>query len=1185
MTTTCDPNESARLAAQREKAEMDHRLARIAAASPITIYSYRLNPDGTSCFPYTSPAFENIYGYDTEALKHDASGAFKVIHPDDLARIAESIAISARTLQPWSAEYRVLHPQKGEIWILGNSVPEREPSGSIIWHGVFTDITDRKRAELAILHERHLLRTLIDLMPDSIYVKDLQSRFLIANQTIANRAGRKNPDELLGMTDADYFDPEVAKRLRADEERVLAGEVIVNQEEIITSLNGITSVRLTTKIPFRDQDGNICGLVGMGRDITERKNAEAARIRSEARLRAILNAEPECVKLMDEECRIIDMNPAGLAMVEADSLDEVVGKPACLLLAKEFREDFFALNKRAFDGHSGGMEYEVVGLKGTRRWLETRVTPLRDESGAISASLSVTRDITDRKQAERALKDSEARYRLLLDKAPAPIFVQTNHRFAYVNDAMLKLLGASNRLQLLGEMVVDFVAPEFREEVIERMRLVNNERQAVPLRQMKYIRLDGWTVDIELLGVPTEYNGHRGSLVFVQDISERKRHEAHLLEAKAAAEAGSAAKSEFLAMMSHEIRTPMNGVLGMANLLLDTELNAKQRRFVEILRDSGSDLLVIINDILDFSKIEAGKLTFEPLPVDLRALLEEVADLLSTKARKKKIELLLRLSPGTPLGIVTDRVRLRQILLNLTDNAIKFTEHGHVLLEVNCLAHSPAEAMIRFAITDTGMGIPKDKQGRMFQKFTQADSSTTRKFGGTGLGLAICKQLVEMMGGTIGLNSEPDHGSTFWFNIPFAIAPEVASFDPKPERIQSRRLLIVDDNAVHRELLRELLTAWHLETDTAADGPGALTKLREAAEAGKPFDTALVDHLLPDMNGAALARSIRAEAALQTMRLIAISSEVLDEEDPFIRAAGFERCLVKPMHARKLFNTLARKSGETTSLLHRKDVPAAPAALTQFGLSVLVAEDNPTGQLVATSMLEKFGCRVDIANNGREAVQMSEQKRYDLILMDWHMPIMDGSEATAKIRERDQAGRRVPIVAFTAGVQESDRQIFSKVGVDDYLLKPAKRETLEAVLRRWTPAAQPAAQTAPTETATSASATDVLWSEEEALGFVDGDRDLLGQLAGSFCENVPALMNNLKEGIARRDSAATVMAAHTLKGSARMFAAAKAVSLTSQAELAGKSGDWLQTEKTVAELESVLTKLLPALNRFSITAK
>ncbi len=1163
------------------KAEMEHRLSQIAATSPITIYSFRLNADGSCCFPYTSPAFANIYGYDTEALKKDATAVFRVIHPDDLQRIQKSIQVSASTLQPWREEYRVLHPAKGEIWIFGNSVPEAGPSGSILWHGVFTDITDRKIVELAVQRERRLLRTLVDLLPDCIYVKDTQSRFLVANQYVAELMGKKTPDELLGHTDADFFPKHFAAKFVADEVRVLAGESLISQEEPSVTPGGESRTMLTTKIPLHDAQGKIIGLVGMGRDITDRQQAEGARAKSEYKLRAILNAEPECVKLLDAGANLIEMNPAGLAMIEADSLANVVGKNVCPLLTETFREPFLALNRRVFAGVSGGMEYEIIGLKGTRRWLDTRVTPLRDEVGTIVAALGVTRDITVQKQAEQALLASEARYRLLLDKAPAPVFVQTNRRFAYANDALLHLLGAEKSLDLLGEPVLDFVAPEFRDQAADRSRQINEEKHSLPTMEMKFLRLDGHTVEVEVNAVPTEFNGHQGALVFVHDISERKRHEAKLLEAKGAAEAGSAAKSEFLAMMSHEIRTPMNGVLGMANLLLDTDLTAKQRRFAEILRDSGTDLLVIINDILDFSKIEAGKLTFEPLPVDLPAAIEEVAELLWAKARKKNIELLVRIVPGTPAGIITDRIRLRQVLLNLTDNAIKFTTTGHVLIEVRCLAVTPVEVQIQFAITDTGLGIPKDKLHLLFTKFTQTDSSTTRKFGGTGLGLAICKQLVELMGGTIGVKSEMNRGSTFWFNIPFPVAKGLPTFTPPLETISQRRVLVVDDNRVHLELLRELLASWKIPVATAADGLTALAELRQAVAAGRPFDTVLVDHLMPEMDGTTLARTIKADGTLPPPRLIALSSDEPGADDFRSSAAGFELCLVKPVRPQKLFETLAGQRANGRAL--NSDTEKKLAPVRQLNLTVLVAEDNPTGQIVASSMLEKMGCRADLANNGLEAVQLFRQKNYDIVFMDWHMPVMDGSEATLQIRALNPTGRRVPIIAFTAGVPEAEREHFIKAGVDDFLVKPATRQSLEVALLRWaadrvTPGAGPAlaSGSAPTPAPASVAAAP-LFNEEEALGFVDGDRDLLAQLAASFCENAPVLLQNLQDAIAGRDLRSATIAAHTLKGSARMFAANDTVAAALAVELAGKAGDWPNLEAARRQLERELGLLLPQL--------
>ncbi len=1142
-------------------------------------YSYDVRQDLWT----SSKVLDEIFGISDPAFVHNFQGWLQVVHPEERAGILDHFQHQVlEAHRPLDRKYRILRLNDGqERWVhsLGELIVD-DAGQPVQIIGTAQDITDRKRAEEAVKLERQLLRTLIDLLPDCIYVKDTQSRFLVANQNLARMIGKADSSELIGHSDADFFPAELAAKFLADEARVFAGEALINSEEPSLSHNGERRTVLTTKIPFRDRHGKICGLVGLSRDITDRQQAEAARAKSEYKLRAILNAEPECVKLLDAGANLIEMNPAGLAMVEADSLAEVVGKNIGLLLAEKCREPFLALNQRVFAGISGGMEYEIIGLKGTRRWLDTRVTPLRDEAGNIIAALGVTRDITIQKHAEQALFASEARYRLLLDKAPAPVFVQTNRRFAYANDALLHLLGAEKSLQLLGEPVLDFVAPEFRDQAADRTRLINEQKHALPTQEMKLLRLDGSPVEVEVNAVPTEFNGHQGALVFVHDISERKHHEAGLLEAKAAAEAGSAAKSEFLAMMSHEIRTPMNGVLGMANLLLDTDLTAKQRRFAEILRDSGTDLLVIINDILDFSKIEAGKLSFEPLPVDLPAAIEEVAELLWAKARKKNIELLVRIAPGTPAGIITDRIRLRQVLLNLTDNAIKFTTAGHVLIEVTCLVRTAVEAQIQFAITDTGLGIPKDKQHLLFTKFTQTDSSTTRKFGGTGLGLAICKQLVELMGGTIGVKSEANRGSTFWFNIPFPVAKDLPTFTPALEKISGRRVLVVDDNRVHRDLLGELLGSWDILVETVADGATALARLRTAHADGQPFDTVLVDHLLPEMDGVTLAHTIQSEAALPPPRLIALSSDERGAEDARTRAAGFEVCLVKPVPPQKLFETLVGLRSSSRPSVTREET-AAPAL--QLHLTVLVAEDNPTGQLVASSMLEKMGCRADIASNGQEAVQMFGQKEYDLIFMDWHMPVMDGSEATQKIRELNRTGRRVPIIAFTAGVQAAERETFLKAGVDDFLVKPATRKTLEAVLRRWavgrTAAIAPpvVADNSAAASAEAASTAAPLFNEEEALGYVDGDRELLGQLAVSFCEHAPVLLQNLKDATVSRDLRAATIAAHTLKGSARMFAAADTVAAALATEQAGKAGDWPKLEAASQHLEVELLRLLPEL--------
>lgn len=703
----------------------------------------------------------------------------------------------------------------------------------------------------------------------------------------------------------------------------------------------------------------------------------------------------------------------------------------------------------------------------------------------------------------------------------------------------------------------------------------------------------GMEIDVQVSVAPLlgEDGKCVGKISVARDVTERNRSEEALRAAREAAEAANHAKSGFLARMSHEIRTPMNGVLGMTELLLETELSSTQRKYAETVHRSGNSLLGIINDVLDFSKIEAGKLELEEVDCDLRRTLEDVVDMLAERAHSKGLDLACSIPAGIPLRVKGDPLRIGQILTNLTGNAIKFTEKGSILLAIACLDEGPEKVTMRFDVKDTGLGISEEAQSRIFEEFSQADGSTTRQHGGSGLGLAISKQLVEMMGGSIHVESKPGAGSTFWFTAVFrkrtSDGPDINLNTIPMTTLRGVRALIVESNVLSRGILHEQVGSWGMVTRVAESPDHALELLRQAATRGVPMDMVIMDLGFAGGDPLALARAIRSDPALVKSRLVMLAPVGNHAAIQEALSAGLDACLVKPVRQSALYDALVNvMSGETARTDPRTGL--AEEAKLDLGSrgSVLLVEDNLVNQAVALGMLSKLlgAEKVTVANNGREAVEAWGKKHFDLILMDCHMPEMDGFQATREIRKREaSSGKRLPIIALTANAMAQDREECLNAGMDDHLGKPFSRKQIQDTLDRWLPKAggSAAAQVVAAPAKSAQEGGGVL--DQRVLGELrgqdeDGDPELLQRVIGIYIQDSPADISRLAKAVADRDASQVALSAHSLKSSSANIGATLLSQHCAALEAAGRGGNLELAPNLLAQITAEHRAVQNALN-------
>jgi len=891
----------------------------------------------------------------------------------------------------------------------------------------------------------------------------------------------------------------------------------------------------------RDSDGRAMRMVGTMADITKQKNTEEALRESESVLRS---NEANFRTFFESMTDMLFVGkPDGRLLFANDMVTKTLGYASEELCSMhvldvhhpESRTEAERIFAAMLRGEDAICTLPLRTKNGEAIPVETRIW--FGQWDGSDCFFGISKNMTD---------DLDAKLRLekMFRNNPAmmTISVLPERRISDVNDAFLWELGLA-REDVVGRCIAEmdmFVDPSREEELASMLRATGR----VSGFEVKARRKDGRVIQILYSGEIIETRKERLLLSAMFNVTAQKENEEALratnqfLEDATAranslasqAEMASIAKSEFLANMSHEIRTPMNGIIGMTGLLLDTDLGEKQRRYAEIVRQSGESLLALLNDILDVSKIEAGRLELETMDFELDRILDDFAAMLALRANERGVEFVCAAAPGIPEHLRGDPGRLRQILLNLAGNAIKFTHQGEIAVLARLVTETDKDALIRFSVRDTGIGIPSDKIPLLFEKFMQVDASTSRRYGGTGLGLAISKQLAEMMGGEIGVRSEEGSGSEFWFTARFAKQPE-RERDTPVRSIRGARILVVDDNSTNREVIASQIASWGGRVEEAVDAKDALTALRRAHTENDPFLMALLDMQMPEMDGIALAQEITKDSSISRTKLVLMPS-ISFHDDDMVRNAGISATLPKPARQSDLFDTIAHVLGRSGAFPAEHKTASRPR-IGADKARILLAEDNPVNQMVASGILETLGFRVDSVADGKEALDALEKLPYDLVLMDVQMPRMDGFETTRMVRDPSTPVRNhaVPIIAMTANAMQGDRTRCLAAGMNDYVSKPVSPEELADALERWLPMTESHAD-AGMDSSFPPGSESVAFDRAGLLARVMGNESLAKKVMVSFLEMMPPQIGELRAFVDAENLPGIAAVAHGIKGAA-----------------------------------------------------